>query len=250
MTSTPALTTSRHRSRSRSDWQTAKPVTRRLLLLLVLLASLVLVYCGSRLLLADIASYQAQSFLDDWARKGKEPDSQAWQIAHDAAQRAVALYPGSNGEYHERLGRVLQWQQFRQPFGAAAAEPSRRAALEAFRAASQARPTWPYNWTALAYAKLYLLEFDDEFARALQQAHHYGPDRIGINQTLAEIGFFVWPHLNEEQRHATLDSARRTVKHGTKEAQNLLAIARHTGMTHVLCNDLDSDLKDTRKICR
>ncbi len=247
MTITTALP---NRRRWRSESQSVKPVTQRLTILLTLALSLPLLYGGGCLLLAAIASYQTQAFLDDWRAKGNEPSPQAWQIAHDAAQRAVSLYPGSNGESLERLGRVLQWQQFRQPFGAAEAEPSRRAALEAFRAASQARPTWPYNWAALAYAKLYLLEFDGEFAHALQQAQALGPTRIEINRTLAEISFIAWPHLNEEQRQAALKSARHTVKYGAKEAQNLLAIAGQTGMTRQLCDSLDAELKDTSKICR
>ena len=250
MTVTSALTTSRRRSRSRSNPRTATPVTLRLILLLVLLASLALLFCGSRLLLAGIASYQTQAFLDDWMRKGEEPNPRAWQIAHDAAQRAIALYPGSNGEYLERLGRVLQWKQFRHPLGADTAEQSRREALQAFRAASEARPTWPNNWVALAYAKLYLLEFDNEFGRALQQAQALGPNRIEINRTLAEIGFIAWAQLNDEQRRATLESARRTVKHGPKETKNLLVIASQTGMSSELCDSLDAELKDTRKICR
>ncbi len=251
MTSTLSLATSRRRrSRTHGESQTAKPVTLRLLPLLALLLSLTLVFIGGRLLLAGIASYQTQAFLDDWASKGAEPNPRAWQIAHEAAQRAVDLYPGRNGEHLERLGRVLQWQQFRQPFGAPAAEQPRRQALQAFRAASEARPTWPNNWAALAYAKLYLLEFDTEFASALQQAQALGPNRIEVNRSLAEIGFIAWPQLNDEQRNATLESARRTVKHGSKEAQNLLAIASQTGMTRELCDNLDTALKDTRKICR
>lgn len=249
MPTTTALP-SRRRSSSRSDSQSVKPLTQRLAILLALALSLPLLYGGSSLLLAAIASYQTQAFLEDWASKGEEPSPRAWQIAHDAAQRAVDLYPGSNGESLERLGRVLQWQHFRQPFGAAEAEPSRRAALVAFRAASEARPTWPNNWAALAYAKVYLLEFDGEFAHALQQAQALGPSRIAINRTLAEIGFIAWPQLNDAQRQATLESARRTVEHGPKEAQNLLAIASQTGMTRELCDSLAPALKDTHKICR
>lgn len=247
---TTAHIPSRRRSRTRSESENVKPITQRLTLLLVIVVGLSLLFTGSRLLLAGIASYQTQAFLDDWAGKAEEPGPRAWQIAHDAAQRAVDLYPGSNGEYLERLGRVLQWQQFRQPFGAAEAEQSRRAALQAFRAASQARPSWPYNWAALAYAKLYLLEFDEEFAYALQQAQAFGPTRIEVNRSLAEIGLIAWPQLDDRQRRATLEAARRTVAFSGREAQNLLAIASQTGMTGELCDSLDRTLQETRKICR
>ncbi|SEJ26141.1 hypothetical protein SAMN05216201_106127 [Pseudomonas linyingensis] len=249
MTTTTALP-SRRRSRSRSDSQSVKPLTQRLALLLALALSLPLLYGGGCLLLAAIASYQTQAFLDDWSAKRNEPSPQAWQIAHAAAQRAVSLYPGSNGEALERLGRVLQWQQFRHPFGAAEAEQSRRAALEAFRSASQARPTWPHNWAALAYAKLYLLEFDHEFAHALQQAQALGPTRVEINRSLAEIGLIAWPSLTDEQRTATLEAARRTIRYSRKEAQNLLTIAQRTGMSEILCQDIDTATRNEQKICQ
>ena len=246
MTTIATQTSGQQRSRTRHNPQTAK----RLALVLALLLSLALTYSGGRLLLAGVASYQVQAFLNAWSAKSQEPSPRAWQIARDAAQRAVDLYPGRNGEYLERLGRIQQWQQFRQPFGAPQAEASRRAALEAFRAASQARPTWPYTWVALAFTKLYLLEFDDEFAHALQQAHSLGPTRIDINRTLAEIGLLAWPQLDDGQRSATLESAHRTVTYSPWEAQNLLAVANRTGMASQLCASLDDTLKDTRNICR
>jgi len=249
MTTTTTLP-SRRRSRTRSDPQTVKPVTQRIATLLALVLSLPLLYSGGCLLLAAIASYQTQAFLDDWNAKGKEPSPKAWQVAHAAAQRAVDLYPGSNGEYLERLGRVLQWQQFHQPFGAAEAAPARRAALEAFRAASEARPTWPNNWVALAYTKLYLRELDDEFIHALQQAQAFGPNRIDVNRSLAEIGLIAWPVLDTQQELDTLEAARRTVAHSYREAQNLFATAESIGMDIELCDSLDTELKDSRKICR
>ncbi|MNZ17683.1 hypothetical protein D3C78_346780 [compost metagenome] len=248
MPTTTALR-SRRRSRSTSDSQTAKPVTQRLAILLVIVLSLPLLFIGGRMLLAGIAGYQAEAFLQNWEKKGEEPDQQAWLIAYDAAQRAIDLYPVANGAYQHRLGQIQQWQQFRQPFGAEKAQASRRAALEAFRAATQARPTWPDHWAALAYAKLYLLEFDAEFHAALAQARELGPWRIDINRRLAEIGFIAWPQLDAAERDSILESARRTVAFSTQEAKSLLAIAAQTGMTSALCQSLNDDLKTSRKLC-
>ncbi len=249
MTTTVPLP-SRSRSRSRSTTQDAKPLAQRLAMLLAIALSLPLLYAGSRLLLAAIAAYQTQAFLDDWTAKGEEPSPRAWQVAHDAAQHAVDLHPGDNGEYLQRLGHVQQWKQYRQPFRAAEAEQSRRAALEAFRAASRVRPTWPANWTALAYAKLYLLELDGEFTHALEQARNLGPTRLAINRSRAEIGLIAWPQLDTQQRQATLEAARMTVNHSTGEARKLLEIAEHTGMTAVLCDSLAATEKQDRKICQ
>ncbi|CAD5377021.1 conserved hypothetical protein [Pseudomonas sp. OF001] len=249
MTSTSIHASSRRRNRSRSDTQAASRTTERLGLLLAVAICLPLLYTGTSLLFAGIASHQASAFLSDWERKGEEPGERAWQIARDAAQRAIDLYPVANGAYQHRLGLIEQWQQFRQPFGEPKAEASRRAALQAFRAATEARPTWPEHWSALAYAKLYLLEFDAEFHSALQRAHELGPWRIAINRRIAEIGFTAWPQLNASERERILESARRTAAYSTQEAQNLLAIAKRAGMTDELCDSLNSASKDTRKIC-
>lgn len=248
MNATTALPASRRRSRTRSDSKTVKTITKRFALLPVFALSLALLYAGGRLLLAGIAGFQAQAFLNDWTSKGQEPSPQAWQIAHGAARRAIDLYPTDNGEYLERLGRVLQWQHLRQP-ASAELEQSRRQALQAFRAATEARPTWPNNWVALAYAKLYLLELDDEFAHALQQAQTLGHTRIDINRDLAEIGLIAWLALDEQQEKDTLEAARRTVAFSQREAQNLLTIAEAVDMTTELCESLDAALKQTRKIC-
>ena len=250
MTTITASTTGRRRSRSRSASQTANPRTFRPLPLLVLLLSLPLIVLGTRLLLAGIASYQAQAFLDDWHSKGQQPSARAWQIAHAAAQRAVELHPGSSGEYLERLGRIQQWQHAGQPFGAARAEASRRAALASFRAASEARPTWPYIWTSLAYAKLSLHEFDDEFAHALQQAHALGPTRDAINRSLTETGLLAWQNLDVNQRNLSLEVARRTVTHSTKEAQYVHSLAVRVGAADQLCQRLKATTRQRAGICQ
>lgn len=249
MTATTAQPSSRRRSRTRSDSQSANPVTQRLALLLAIALGLLLLYGGSRLLLAGIACYQVDAFISDWEKKGEEPGERAWQIARSAAQRAVDLYPVANGAYLHRLGLIEQWKQFRQPFGEPKAEASRRAALEAFLAATENRPTWPDNWASLAYAKLYLLEFDTEFHDALRRAHELGPWRIQINRRLAEIGFITWPQLDAAERERVLESSRRIVAYSTQEARNLLTIAEQTSMTEELCASLSNETKTARKIC-
>lgn len=249
MTSITAHSNSRRRNRSRGNSQTSSRITERLGLLLAVAICLPLLYTGASLLFAGIASHQASAFLSDWERKGEEPGERAWQIAHDAALRAIDLYPVANGAYQHRLGLIEQWKQFRQPFGEPKAQASRRAALQAFRAATEAQPTWPEHWSALAYTKLYLLEFDGEFHAALRRAHVLGPWRIDINRRLAEIGFIAWPQLDASERATLLESARRTVAYSAQEAQSLMLIAKRTGMIDELCLSLGHDLKSSNKLC-
>ncbi|MFC3608558.1 hypothetical protein [Stutzerimonas tarimensis] len=238
------------RSRSGRESKNEMCVTQKLLLGGLLLLGLALVFIGARMTLAGAASYQADAFLADWRTQTDEPNPQAWTIAQEAAQRAVNLYPVANGDYLERLGTVQAWQQFRQPYGDPAARASRLAARDSYRAAVEARPTWPYAWVHLAHSKLYLNELDDEFAQALRQAAELGPTRFDVHNRLAEIGFTAWPVLNAAQRQATLDSARFSVAYSPAVARKTLLIAEHTGMDDTLCNSLDDQLKSQRKLCQ
>ncbi len=234
---------------SDAESQNKRGITFTTSMVLVLLLALALLLAGGCMMLAGISSYQAEAFINDWEKAGHEPKSRAWQIAHNAAQRAISMYPVANGDYFDRLGRVHSWKQFSQPYADPAAEDSRQSALDAYRAAVNARPAWPYSWVRFAHTKLYLQEFDNEFDQAFTQALQLGAWRIGVNRELAEIGFSAWPKLDEEQRQSTLESARRSVVYGPREAQRMLKIAQHTGMNLVLCNSLNSELKTARKLC-
>jgi hypothetical protein len=214
-------------------------IRRRVSALLVALVAIGLLLFGGRLLLAGIADYQAEAFLEAWEATANEPDGHAWNIAHAAAQRAMDLYPVADGERLDRLGRIYSWKQFRQPFAAATAQASRQAALDAYRASVSVRPTWPDSWARLAHAKLYLQQFDDEFSNALTQAFALGPWRIAVNRELAQVGLIAWSHLSEKQRLATLESARRTATFAPNEAQQLLALAGQTGTLQQVCSVLE-----------
>lgn len=250
MTESTTVRHRRTRSSSRVETQNVRPITSKLPTLALLLTALTLAVLGGRMAMAGIASYQAQAFLDSWVTPAEEPSSRAWAVAHEAAQRAVALYPVENGEYLDRLGLVHTWQQFRQPYGLASAQASRSAALDAYRAAVAARPTWPDSWARLAYAKLYLLQFDREFDQALYRAAQLGPWRVGINRELAEIGLTAWPQLDAAQQAAIIESARRAVAYGPTEARRTYQLAEHTGMTDLLCSRLDASLKRQRGLCQ
>lgn len=240
---------SRRRRSSKSVQVQGSSWLRRLPLLPALLLAALLVYLGARLLLAGIAAYQAQRFLEDWSSKGQEPQPRAWQIAHDAAQRAIALYPADNGEYLEQLARIQQWQQISHPPGADSAKASRQAARDSFRAAIAARPTWPYNWTGLAGIKLQLLEIDEEFAEAMQQAHRHAPTRLDINRSLAQTGLLAWMLLDEEEEALTLEAARHTFIYNQTEARQLAEFAETIDLLEDLCEYLDATQTDTRQLC-
>ncbi|MGE6659754.1 hypothetical protein ACQKEK_03280 [Pseudomonas sp. NPDC077408] len=224
-------------------------ITQKAVIALVLLASLGLLFAGLRMAGAGFASYQAEAFLQDWAGKGTEPSDAAWRVAEGAAQRAVGLYPVANGEYLDRLGRVYSWQQFERPYGSPDALGSRLAALDAYRASLEARPVWPNTWARLANTKLHLALFDDEFKQALEQASALGPSRLEVQREVAMIVFAGWAQLSKQERANFLESARRSVTYGQREAQQIQLLAAQNGLTGALCNSLPFEMKAQRGLC-
>lgn len=222
---------------------------QRLGLALLLLGALVLAVTGGRLLIAGVAAHQAQSFIDDWEQLGEVPTEQAWRVAEAAAQRAVSFYPGLNGDYYERLGRVYEWRHESLNFGDPEADVSRRRALEAYRRAVEVRPDWPDTWVQIAFIKLRLLEFDEEFDRALQLGFENGPWRMRINRDLSTVGLIAWPQLDEAQRARIMTSAERTVAFSDVQAVRLFALSDHIDQTLLLCDELPAELTRKRGVC-
>lgn len=214
-----------------------------ILCVLIALLSLVILLLGGRLLLAGINEYRASSFLSDWEDKRQTPSDRAWQVAEQAMRKAISWYPAVNGAYAEQFGYMWQWRGYGANPQQASTQGYQQQALQQFRQATALRPSWPYAWSGLAYAKLVAGEFDQEFNHAMQQAAHYGPSRIGINQRLAEIGLISWPKLSAELRELTLAQARYTARYSLQARQQLFALAHELNRVELLCEYLKDGIK-------
>ena len=212
------------------------------LCLLVLALSLASVLLGSRLLMAGLHQYRANSFLSDWERKRQGPQDAAWQTAEQAMHQAQKWYPAEHGAYAEQLGYMWQWRAYGASPGLASTELYQQQAIQAFRQASQLRPSWPYAWSGLAYAKLVAGEYDQEFRQAIQQAAHYGPSRIGINRRLAEIGLISWPELTSDLRTLTLQQASYTARYSRASRTQLFNLAAELDRVELLCDHLQDGI--------
>ena len=237
--------------RRRRHQQPAQPLSATLLISLALLACCCafLIYSGLRMLPASINYFQAGLFLKDWDKHKQQPSAKAWEIAHTAAQKAVDLYPTTHGRYYSQLGYVLQWHDFTKPYGDPSAQQTRTAALEAHRHAVQGRPTWPFAYLDVAWSKLALHEFDQEFTDALANAARYGHSRVGVNRSIAEIGLFAWPYISAEQRQVTLQAVHRTVSLSPREGLVLSRAATHMGLLKELCQAAPQPLWGSHKVC-
>lgn len=209
----------------------------------VLALSLVSLVLGSRLFMASLNQYRASSFLTHWENKRQAPSDKAWQVAEQAIHNAISWYPAQHGAYAEQLGYMWQWRAYGADPEQAETKDSQQQAIAAFRQATALRPSWPYAWSGLAYAKLVAEEYDEEFNQAMQQAAQYGPSRIGINRRLAEIGLISWAKLDAEQRELTLNQASYTARYSRQSRAELFNLAAQVQRTELLCDYLHDGIQ-------
>lgn len=191
-----------------------------LVLAAMLLLALGMIYTGGRMLLAGAYQHQADSFLNDWAAKNAQPQATAWQVAEQAAQSAIALYPVANGGYYDRLGRVYDWQQINEPIAGPAAKESRALAIAAYRQAIASRPQWPFSHINLATAKLRQGELDDEFKQALTRGFELAPWRALAYQQTAWLGLVSWHTLNAQQQATVAQAVNHGLSHTARSRQD------------------------------
>ena len=226
------------------------PIWYKPLMILLLVLSLVLVVLSGRFLLAGIKDVQVQLFLDHWQRRGSVPSEQAWKVAHEAAESAVKWSPAADGNAFAQLGRVNEWYRIDTPFGSEDSNTTRLAALDAYRAQTEIRPLWPYGWTQLAFIKLRLLQFDEEFHQALINARQHGGSRARIHAQLAEISFIAWPQLSETERQAAWHSMEAALRYVPRYSKSLTALGDNAGLTPQLCSHVDPAVLQQRRLCR
>lgn len=246
---TSAQTTS-HQDRRRSR-QAPKPASslKKSLTWLCLVAALGLLLPAGEMLLAGLASYRTGLALQRWASAGQAPAEEKWQTTLAAARMANRFYPVNSGTYLDQLGQVQAWRAFKLGPSDPQSAQAQHAALDAYRQAVLARPTWPNTWARLAHSKYSLGEFDNEFAYALEQANQLGRYRPQVQVELANIGIRAWSNLSSKQRLSALSSMRKTLGSSNANANRLFAVAQSTGLEKMLCERAGYDLDRVRKLC-
>jgi len=239
----------RRRPRAASKQRRGPSIWTRMAAILLLLAGVLGLYLGGRILMSGIAGVQADIFIEDWQDRGALASERAHDVAVDAAQRAAAWFPSAHGELAEREGRIRSWRTYDRPFGDPQYEADRRATLHAYRASVTARPGWPDAWVGVARAKLELGETDAEFLRALRNALAYGAVRWEIQRDVARIGLLAWDALPMADQSRVLDAASSTVSRSRREATALLPYLEYAGMLPAFCIYQRALQREAFRIC-
>lgn len=225
------------------------PFAQTLAFIVALPASIVCLMLSVPMLYAGVASEHAELALRYWQHSDQPPSEGYWNMSLLRAESAVERAPIANGEYLDRLGRILLWGPLVAPEGSAV-ETQKQDALLAFRKSVEVRPAWPWSWFRLAYAKQGLQQMDDEFDLALRRTSELGAGRVELDSDLAALGFSAWSDLTTRQRAITLQAASRSAAVSKKEALQMYNLASASGLAIPLCWSLGSAIKAKQQICK
>ncbi|WP_367978826.1 hypothetical protein [Spiribacter onubensis] len=179
---------------------------------------------------------QAQRFLDAWAAGRAPATERGLEFAITAADREVRFFPGPSGTAFDRAASARDWFDPQTPFARAteAVIASRRAAVDAYEAAVDARPLWPYGHLRLAAALTRVEWQPARFSEALARGFELGPWRPRVTRRVVELGLPRWGWLDGEARRAVLLSARRTASLNPQSARAVRQIAERSGQRELL----------------
>jgi hypothetical protein len=162
------------------------------------------VYLAGRWLLADLSEMNASAHLDSWRELGTVTSVDDWQDAHDSLQRAIVLKP-EDAFLYQQLGVIYEFKNLASvdvSFTPLERVESRYHAVDAYRKSAELRPAWPDGWAHLARMKAYILQIDEEFFQAFNNALLLGATEVRVDRELRPlcplISFFDVPEsLND-----------------------------------------------------
>ncbi|PCJ37576.1 MAG: hypothetical protein COA99_12605 [Moraxellaceae bacterium] len=176
--------------------------------------------------------FKADFALNAWAKAGKIEDSNAYQEALAAIQKAHAMDPG-HPHYVHMLGRILH-QGVDYQF-----EPNSTLAQvkDLYLQATELRPLWPDPWIDLARLNNYLHGYNDDTRYYLKQAMAVGPFidlvTLGALQVLLEN----WTDLTGADRTLLFEQFAVAVKQ-PKVLKAVLVYARQVNREKIVCLQL------------
>lgn len=165
--------------------------------------------------LAGLHAYPARFVLDSWKQTDTRkktrytPKKETWLAAMEALAKARQLAPG-NADILMILGRMHHHNALTHPSWSDKAKFHRRQAVISYQQALQRRPAWSYAWLLLAQVRVQSGASTKEAIADLMRAITLAPWSEDVQKTSVQLGFALWPLLNEPQRdkiHALMKNA-------------------------------------------
>lgn len=182
---------------------------KKYLVLFLLACLLCLMFFSARWGIANIYAYQTIQQLQAWQEQAPKTISET-NSAMQTIRKARKL-DANNPDLMSYQAQVFEWQA-RLSQDKNSAQPYLASAAELYRGALVIRPTWPFDWVALADLKAELNEFDDEFSKAIERSNSLGAWEYPVQLRLVNTGFKHWQHLTSKEQDIINQSFDRALR--------------------------------------
>lgn len=137
-------------------------------------------------------------------------DPGKWDMAYRRLLLARRLNP-LNTDSSADLGRLMEWQSWRQLPGSAESLKYRGRAGRFYEETIGKRPSWGFAWALYAENQLLSGDRGSEFLAALEKAMVLAPWEPGVQRKVAWLGMSSWDELPVSLRVVVESSIRRSV---------------------------------------
>jgi len=146
----------------------------------------------------------------EWEERGSMDDAEKWDMAYGRVLLARRVYP-LNADSSADLGRLMEWQSWRQLPGSVESLKYRGRASRFYVETIGKRPSWGLAWALYAENQLLSGDRGSEFLAALEKAIVLAPWEPGVQRKVAWLGMSSWDELPVSLRVVVESSIRRSV---------------------------------------
>lgn len=163
---------------------------------------------------ASFLSIEPREMLDRWSDEKWAPLPADLDLEEVRLRNASLLDPGNA----ELLDDMARFEMMKPP-----GEGRKiRRELHLLRQSLRARPTSPYSWAMLLFAKSEAGEIDGEYSRAMDNAVLLGPWEPAVQLVVVKAGIGHWRQIDEMQKDEVRQTLLRAMK---RQSRNVMEIA-------------------------
>ncbi len=171
--------------------------------------------------IADIFGHYATAKIERWQKRGQLPRPSELKSVGNALDIAAFL-DGNRPAIIVAQGDLHTWRASQKPVWDSNTKKYNRQALQYYRKHVMLRPTWPKTWASIALIKFRLLEIDQEYFEAIEQAVKFGPNETFVQLNVAKVGLATWTLLPLSTRTAIKATLKRGFSH---QARSIIRLA-------------------------
>ena len=195
--------------------------------------------------LADLLSYQTKNSLDQWQKQAPLQVSDT-TVAMERIEKARAL-DSLNPDLMNYQAQIFEWRARLSNNNGNEFSNNLEHAAQLYRQSLTLRPSWAFDWIALARVKAQLQQWDSEFSKSLQRSNDLAPWEYQVQIQLIRIGFYNWQQLTSAEQDIIHESFDRALY--SNQFPQFIKLAKNYDQLELFCARTNM-ARDYKKVIR